>query len=72
MDPFTLRDDDCWDCIVGELGNSDADLAEQLREALDDPLRNLPLSTLAMFTTTYRVQIDMAASGCRAQLRCTH
>jgi hypothetical protein len=72
MDPFTLRDDDYWECIAEELGNTDADLAEQLREALSDPMRNLPLSALAMFTTTYHVQIGMAALGCRAQLRCTH
>ncbi len=72
MDPFTGRDDDCWECIVEELSTTDADLAEQLREALSDPMRALPGSALAMFTTAYHVQIDMAASGCRAQLRCTH
>lgn len=72
MDPFTLRDDDCWECIAEELGNTDADLAERLREALSDPMSNVPHSALATFTTTYRVQIEMAVSGCRARLRCTH
>lgn len=72
MDPFTLRDDECWQCIAEQLEGTDADLAEQLREALDDPMRNLPLSALAMFTTSYRVQINMAATHCRALLRCGH
>ena len=72
MDSFTLREDDCWECIAEELGNTDADLAQQLREALSDPMRDLRGSALAMFTTSYHVQIDMAALVCRAQLRCTH
>jgi hypothetical protein len=72
MDPFTLRDDDCWACIAEELGNTDADLADELREVLRDPMRDLPHSARERFTTTYHVQIEMAASGCRAQLRCTH
>jgi hypothetical protein len=72
MVPFTLRDDDCWTCIAGELDNTDADLAEQLREALSAPARDLPHSALALLTTSYHVQIDMAARMCQAQLRCTH
>ena len=72
MDPFTLRDEDCWECIAEELVKIDADLANELREALDDPMRDLPHSAFALFTTSYHVQIEMAASGCQAQLRCTH
>ncbi len=72
MEPFTLRDDDCWECIAEEMDSMDAALAEELREALSGPMRDLPGSALAMFTTAYRVQIEMAASGCRVQLRCTH
>ena len=72
MDPYTLRDDECWECIAEEMDHMDAELAEQLRDALRDPNRNLPLSQLAMFTTSYPAQIQMAATGCRTQLRCTH
>ena len=72
MEPFTLRDDECWECIAEEMGTTDPNLAEQLRDALREPMRDLPGSLLAMFTTSYRVQIETAASMCRAQLRCTH
>jgi hypothetical protein len=72
VDPFTLRDEDCWYCIAEELESTDPELAAELREALNDPRRNLPLSGLALFVTSYRVQLDMAAMGCRAQFRCSH
>jgi len=72
MEPFTLRDDDCWECIAEGIGTTDPDLAEQLREALRGPMRELRGSALALFTAAYHVQIDMAASMCRAQFRCTH
>jgi hypothetical protein len=72
MDPFTLRDDDCWECIAEEMAATDPDLAQQLRDALNDPMRNHRGSALALFTTTYHVQIDMAARSCLAQLRCSH
>jgi hypothetical protein len=71
MDPFRLRDDDCWECIAEELSiGGDSDLAQKLREAVSDPLRNIPRSQLEMLAVAYGVQIEMAASGCRAQLRC--
>jgi hypothetical protein len=40
---------------AGELSSTDADLAQQLHEALNDPMRHLPLSALAMFTTVFLV-----------------
>jgi len=50
MEPFTLRDDDCWECIAEGIGTTDPDLAEQLREALRGPMRELRGSALALFT----------------------
>jgi hypothetical protein len=72
MDPFTLRDADCWDCIAEELDITDPDLAKQLREALNDPMRDLRTSALAVFTVMYPAQIDIAITACRAQRRCSH
>ena len=66
LNPSTLRDDDCWECIAVELGNTDPDAAKLLREALKDPLRKTSLSKLAVFRAMYREQIAMAERGCRA------
>lgn len=72
MELFTLRDDDCWECIAEELDITDPDLARQLRDALTEPMRDLRTSALALFAMMYREQIEVALPGCRAQARCTH
>ena len=70
MEPFTLRDDDCWECLAEELDITDPDLARQLREALTEPMRDLRTSALALFAMMYREQIEIATPACRAQSRC--
>ena len=72
MEPLTRRDDDCWECIAEEIGTTDPDLAEQLREALGHPRRDVSSAALALVMTSYRVQVETAATICRALLRCTH
>ena len=71
MDPITLRDDDCWECLAAELDITDPDLARQLRDALTEPMRDLRTSALALFSMMYREQIEIATPACRAQGRCT-
>ena len=72
MEPFTRRNDDCWECIAEEIGATDPDLAEQLRDALRHPMRDVSSAALALFMTSYRVHVETAATICRALLRCTH
>lgn len=70
MEPITLRDDDCWECLAEELDITDPDLARQLREALDEPMRDQRTSALALFAMMYRAQVEIATPACRAQGRC--
>ena len=71
MEPITLRDDDCWECLAAELDITDPDLARQLRDALTEPMRDLRTSALALFAMMYREHFEIATPACRAQGRCT-
>ncbi len=71
MEPLTLRDDDCWECLADELAITDPGLARQLRDALGEPMRDLRTSALALFAMMYREHLALATPACRAQGRCT-
>jgi hypothetical protein len=70
MDPFTLRDDACWECIVDELEFAHPDIAKRLRDALQEPLREQALRTLDQPHPGDRLLIEMAARACQRRFRC--
>jgi hypothetical protein len=70
MEPFTLHDDDCWECIAAEMEITDPDLARQLRDAMNEPMRDLRTSALALFVMMYRRHIEVAVPACHVQGRC--
>ncbi len=70
MEPLTLHDDACWECIAEELAITDPDLVRPLRDALTEPTRELRTSALALFAMMYREQIDLATPACRVRGRC--
>jgi hypothetical protein len=70
-DPFGMRDDDCWTCIVRELRKSnDADAANGIQDALDDPFPNRALSLFETLNSHHRMAIDAAAQTCQLEGTC--
>jgi len=69
-DPFTGRDDACWECIVEELELFHPDIARRLRDALKEPLRAQALMTFEQPHPGDRLLIEMAARACNHRFRC--
>src|SRR5687767_12918006 len=65
-DPFGMRDDACWECIIRELRKSNhADVADRLQEALKSPFPKNALSLVDTMNPGHRLSIDPAAQTCR-------
>jgi hypothetical protein len=70
-DPFAMRDDDCWECIIRELRKSKHDaLANDLRAALDSPIRQDAMSTFQVKNPEYQLRIAPAAQACLFEGKC--
>ena len=69
-DPFKVRDDACWDCIVEKLESSHAGIARRLRDALQEPVREQALATFEQPHPGDRLLVEMAARTCNHQFRC--
>jgi hypothetical protein len=70
-DPFGLRDDACWECIIRELRKANqSELADELQEALNNPLRQDQRAFFENMNPAARMSIDPAASTCRHEGKC--
>jgi hypothetical protein len=70
-DPLGMRDDACWECIIRELRKSNQDaLANDLRAALDSPIRKHAMSTFEIMNSGWQLSIDPAAQTCRFEGKC--
>ena len=70
-DPFGMRDDECWECIIQELRKSgEPDLADELQDAVDSPLRRQELSAVAMRHPDGGMKMEPAAQTCRFEGKC--
>jgi hypothetical protein len=70
-DPFGLRDDDCWKCIIEELRKANQSaIADQLQAALDSPIRRHELDVFENLNPGYQLYIDPAVQICRFEGRC--
>ena len=65
-DPFELRDDDCWECIIRELRKANQEvLANDLRVVLESPTRQDAMATFHAKHPDYQLRIVPAAELCR-------
>jgi hypothetical protein len=70
-DPLGLRDDDCWECIIRELRKANqVALANDLRAALDSPIREHDLSTFEVLNAGWELSIDPAVQTCQFEGKC--
>ena len=70
-DPFGMRDDSYWECIIRELRKSNhAEIADRLQDALKSPLRRNALSLFETMNPGHRMHIDPAAQTCRFEGKC--
>jgi hypothetical protein len=70
-DPFEMRDDECWECIILELRNSgEPDLADELQDAVDSPLRQQELAAVAMRHPDADRKLEPVVQTCRTAGKC--
>jgi hypothetical protein len=70
-DPFEMRDDDCWECIIQELRKANHEaLAHDLRAALESPTRQDAMATFQAMNPDYQLRIAPAAEICRFEGTC--
>ena len=70
-DPFRMRDDACWECIILELrGSGEPELADELQDAVDSPLRQQELSAVASRHPDADKKMEPAAQTCRSEGKC--
>jgi len=70
-DPFEMRADDCWACIIRELRKAKHEaLANDLRAALESPTRQDAMATFQAKHPEYQLRIVPAAELCRFEGTC--
>jgi hypothetical protein len=66
MDPFGIRDEACWKCIVSELRKSShTEVADRLQAALDHSFAEQELRTYDRMYPGDSMFIDPAAQTCK-------
>ena len=70
-DPFEMRDDACWECIIRELRKAKHEaLANDLRAVLESPTRQDALATFQVKNPEYQLRVAPAAELCRFEGKC--
>ena len=70
-DPFGMRDEERWECIIRELRNSgEPALADELQDAVDSPLRQQELSAFAIRNPDAHMKMEPATQTCRFARKC--